>query len=170
MLIQVDSAGPTYPHQVQGLLAYDVSKSQLIFGTVSSKCFVATDWYEDATERFYSFRIIHTATITTRLSRVYYTPRFWNRPTSPAYFPAMQGRSTNFATKKQLLLKVESFFQIYITTDPLAQSGVSESLLELKAPYWLSPDEHVFYRIAVWKFGDSIVIVFKMNLIINTTI
>ncbi|KAM3081333.1 hypothetical protein ACMFMG_004801 [Clarireedia jacksonii] len=28
-----DSAGPTYPHQVQGLLAYDVSKSQLLFGT-----------------------------------------------------------------------------------------------------------------------------------------
>ncbi|PQE15162.1 2-amino-3-carboxymuconate-6-semialdehyde decarboxylase protein [Rutstroemia sp. NJR-2017a BVV2] len=28
-----DSAGPTYPHQVQGLLAYDISKSQLIFGT-----------------------------------------------------------------------------------------------------------------------------------------
>lgn len=31
-----DSAGPTYPRQVQGLLAYGIPTSQLIFGTVSS--------------------------------------------------------------------------------------------------------------------------------------
>jgi hypothetical protein len=30
-----DSAGPTYPHQVLGLLAYGVGKEQLVYGTVS---------------------------------------------------------------------------------------------------------------------------------------
>jgi hypothetical protein len=30
-----DSAGPTYFHQVQGLLAYGIPKSRLLFGTVS---------------------------------------------------------------------------------------------------------------------------------------
>jgi hypothetical protein len=28
-----DSAGPTYPHQVLGLLAYGVGKGQLVYGT-----------------------------------------------------------------------------------------------------------------------------------------
>jgi hypothetical protein len=30
-----DSAGPTYPHQVLGLLGYGVGKWQLVYGTVS---------------------------------------------------------------------------------------------------------------------------------------
>jgi hypothetical protein len=30
-----DSAGPTYPHQVLGLLGYGVGKEQLVYGTVS---------------------------------------------------------------------------------------------------------------------------------------
>ena len=30
-----DSAGPTYYHQVAGLLGYGIPKSQLLFGTVS---------------------------------------------------------------------------------------------------------------------------------------
>lgn len=31
-----DSAGPTYFHQVEGLLAYGIPKSRLLFGTVSA--------------------------------------------------------------------------------------------------------------------------------------
>lgn len=33
--IWYDTAGPTFPHQVQGLLAYGVGKEQLVYGSVS---------------------------------------------------------------------------------------------------------------------------------------
>jgi len=33
-----DSASPTYTHQIDGLLAYDIPKANLVYGTVSHFC------------------------------------------------------------------------------------------------------------------------------------